>query len=75
MKTVRLIIDWDAQAKCVLLVLLVIIVRSILTTALVLCAITTVLVSTLLITIVAAVDQDGLADCVITSWDLYAIRL
>lgn len=61
--------------QCVLLVLLEITVRSILTTALALCVITTVLVLTWLVTTVVAVDQDGLADCVITSWDLYAITL
>jgi len=44
-------------------------------TALALYVITTVLVLTLLVTTVVAVDQDGLADCVITSWDLYATRL
>ena len=44
-------------------------------TALVLCVITTALVLTLLVTTVVAVDLDGLADCVITSWDRYAIRL
>ena len=44
-------------------------------TALALCVITTVLVLTLLVTTVVAVDQDGLADCVITSWDLYVTRL
>ena len=44
-------------------------------TALVLCVIITALVLILLVTTVVAVDQDGLADCVITSWDLYVIRL
>ena len=44
-------------------------------TALVLCAIITVLALTLLVTTVVAVDHDGLADCVIPSWDLYATRL
>ena len=58
-----------------LLVLLVIIVRSISMTVPRLCAITTVLVLTSLVTTVVAVDQDGLADCVIPSWDLYAMRL
>jgi len=74
-KTVRLITNWDAQPKCALLVLLGITVRSISMTALALYVITTVLVLTLLVTTVVAVDQDGLADCVITSWDLYATRL
>ena len=44
-------------------------------TALALCVIITVLVLTLLVTTVVAVGQDGLADCVITFWDLYATRL
>jgi len=62
--------------QCALLILLGIqTVRSILMTALVLCVIITVLVLILLVTTVVAVDQDGLADCVITFWDLYATRL
>ena len=61
--------------QCALLVLLEITVKSILMTALALCVITTVLVLTLLVTTAVAVDQDGLADCVIPSWDLYATRL
>ena len=44
-------------------------------TALALCVIITVLVLTLLVTTVVAVGQGGLADCVITFWDLYATRL
>ena len=44
-------------------------------TALAPCVITTVLALTLLVTTVVAVDQDGLDDCVIPSWDLYAMRL
>ena len=61
--------------QCALLVLPVIIVRSISMTVLRLCVITTVLALTLLVTTVVAVDQDGLVDCVIPSWDLYATRL
>ena len=38
-------------------------------------AITTALVLISSITTAVAVDQDGLVDCVISSWDLYAIRL
>ena len=54
---------------------MVITVSTISTTVPRLCVITTVLVLTLLVTTVVAVDQDGLADCVIPSWDLYATRL
>ena len=61
--------------QCALLVLMVITVRTISMTVPRLCAIITVLVLTLLVTTVVAVDQDGLVDCVITSWDLYATRL
>ena len=49
--------------------------KSILMTAQAPSVITTALVSTLSITTPAVVDQGGLADCAISSWGHYAIRL
>ena len=61
--------------QCVQLVLLEFTVKWILMTVLEHRAITTVLVLILSITTAVVVDQDGLVDCVMPFWGLYAIKL